>query len=56
MTDESTEATERHPAHPVDEEPEAHLGEEVPDPWDTDEPDWPAETVEVTAEDEEVTD
>lgn len=50
MTDESTEATqELHPAHPVAEDPEAHMGEEIPDPWDTDEDDWPAETVEVPA-------
>ncbi|HEU4752329.1 MAG TPA: hypothetical protein VFU47_04400 [Armatimonadota bacterium] len=56
MTEESTEAAEAvaeepetHPAHPVAEDPEAHMGEEVPDPWDTDEPDWPAETVEVDA-------
>lgn len=48
MTDENDDTREVHPAHPVAEDPEAHMGEEVPDPWDTDEGDWPAETVEIT--------
>lgn len=50
MTDENEQTQELHPAHPVAEDPEAHMGEEVPDPWDTDELDWPAETVELPAE------
>lgn len=50
MMDENEQTQELHPAHPVAEDPEAHMGEEVPDPWDTDEPDWPAETVELPAE------
>ena len=30
------------PAHPVDENPEEHIGDETPDPWnDEDQTDWP---------------
>ena len=32
----------QHPAHPVDEDPEDHIGDETPDPWsDDDQKDWP---------------
>lgn len=33
---------ERHPAHPVDEDPEDHIGDELIDPWlDDEQKDWP---------------
>jgi hypothetical protein len=35
-------------AHPVDEDPEDHLGEEIPDPWaDNEQVDWPNGEVEM---------
>lgn len=31
-----------HPAHPVEEDPEDHIGDEMPDPWtDASQGDWP---------------
>ena len=36
------EEVERHPAHPVDEDPEDHIGDEIIDPWlDDEQKDWP---------------
>lgn len=36
------EQTEQNPAHPVDENPEEHLGEATADPWnDESQTDWP---------------
>lgn len=33
---------EQNPAHPVDEDPEQHLGDEINDPWDDEtQTDWP---------------
>jgi hypothetical protein len=38
-----TEKVERNPAHPVDENPLEHIGEELKDPWsDRTQKDWPA--------------
>lgn len=49
MTEEVTEdnqnseqPTETHPAHPVNEDPEEHIGDELIDPWvDPEQTDWP---------------
>lgn len=39
---------ERNPAHPVDENPLDHIGDEIKDPWtDRTQKDWPANTSEV---------
>ena len=50
MTEDESVTQELHPAHQVAEDPEEHMGAVIEDPWDTDEPDWPAETVEVPTE------
>jgi len=48
--DDTKEPVDPHAAAP-DEDPEQHIGEEMPDPWDDpDQTDWPNESVELDEE------
>lgn len=48
QSDPVTEENPVDPVHPVNEDPEDHIGRELPDPWDdSEQTDWPNGSVDV---------